>query len=444
MPRAPRLPSLHAETGSRQAALAIALARVRASAAWTADVGEAELCMHHPPFGLRDQSARIKGILWNAIPRHNTSGDASNATMLRSSDGLLVSGRRLAGGGAAARPPENETEMLQACLQLAQLFKRITGRPSRVHHGSCAVVGSSGGLTGSGQGALIDAHDAVYRFNNAPVGGPYQVDVGNRTSVWVASHVPWRGQARRVAALTASRGTASEESAALYCFNPWLGACHVDAMGGKRLGVQAPLLISPALVTAMMQIQITSGGKSGGVVRPSTGLMGVGLALASCARVSLFGFGNDSDPGMQGHCNHYYDCRTNQTNYFAGRMGYHDWHGQWRALAALIELGAMRYHPPTGKPNTFQARPPAPKPLSGRAARRGAAAAVARATATTAAIAAASGRNHTAAGGRLGGRGGGGGGGGKSTKAAGTKGSAKGSSRRAGAAAATTAAARTS
>ena len=155
MPRAPRLPSLHAEAGSRQAALAIALARVRASAAWTADVGEAELCMHHPPFGLRDQTARIKGILWNAIPRRNTSSDASNATVLRSSDGLLVSGRQLAGGSTATRLPENETEMLQACLQLAQLFKRITGRPSRIHHGTCAVVGSSGGLTGSWLALLL-------------------------------------------------------------------------------------------------------------------------------------------------------------------------------------------------------------------------------------------------------------------------------------------------
>jgi hypothetical protein len=385
MPRAPKLPALKAEVGSRQAALAIALARVRASAPWTADVSELELCMHHPPFGLRDQTGRIKGILWNALPRRNASGEAANATLTRSSDGLLVSGRRLA-GGTATRLPENETETLQACLQLARLFKRITGRPSRVHYGTCAVVGSSGGLTGSGQGARIDAHDAIYRFNNAPVGGPYEADVGNRTSVWVASHVPWRGQARRVAALAAAavnlggEGLAREEAAALYCFNPWLGACHVDAMGGKRLGIHAPpLLISPALVAAMMQIQITSGGKSGGVVRPSTGLMGVGLALASCARVSLFGFGNDSDPGMQGHCNHYYDCRTNQTNYFAGRMGYHDWHGQWRALAALIDLGAMRYYPPTGKPNAYQARPPAPKPLSGRAARRGGGAVVARA-----------------------------------------------------------------
>lgn len=387
MPRAPKLSALRADASSRSAALALALAKVRSSPAWTTDVSETDLCMHHPPFGLRDTASRIKGILWNALPRRNSSeagsrgggGAGHNATKMIVEDGLVVSGRRLAG----PRVPENETEMLEACLQLARLFKRITGRPTRPHHGTCAVVGSSGGLTGSGQGALIDAHDAVYRFNSAPVGGPYEADVGNRTSVWVASHVPWRAQARRIAALGASRldsvtavtslSSASSEGAALYCFNPWLGACHVDAMGGKRLGVSSPLFISPALVTAMMQIQITSGGKSGGVVRPSTGLMGVGLALASCARVSLFGFGNDSDPGMQGHCNHYYDCRTNQTNYFAGRMGYHDWHGQWRALAALIDLGALRYFPPTGKPNTFTTRPTAGvmRPV-GRGARRGA------------------------------------------------------------------------
>ena len=194
MPRAPKLPALHADASSRSAALALALAKVRSSPAWTTDVSETNLCMHHPPFGLRDTASRIKGILWNALPRRNSSeagsrgggGAGRNATKMIVEDGLVVSGRRLAG----PRVPENETEMLEACLQLARLFKRITGRPTRPHHGTCAVVGSSGGLAGSGQGGLIDAHDAVYRFNSAPVGGPYEADVGNRTSVWVASHVP--------------------------------------------------------------------------------------------------------------------------------------------------------------------------------------------------------------------------------------------------------------
>ena len=85
-------------------------------------------------------------------------------------------------------------------MRLSQILRLTTGRPRRREHGTCAVVGSSGGLTGSLQGAAIDAHDAVYRFNTAPTGGPYHADVGNRTSVWVASHIPWRGMARRVAA----------------------------------------------------------------------------------------------------------------------------------------------------------------------------------------------------------------------------------------------------
>ena len=68
----------------------------------------------------------------------------------------------------------------------------------------------------------------------------------------------------------------------------------------------------------------------------------------------------------------YYDCRTNQTNYFAGRMGYHDWHGQWRALAALINLGAIEYVAPTGAPNTFlKAKPTKPAGGGRGAARRG-------------------------------------------------------------------------
>ena len=340
MGRGAKLPALSKQDG--QASVALALARVRSSTAWTADASVDELCAYKPPFGLRDSAGRINGVLWTAL--HNSSAPLPHNGS---------SGRRLA--------VENQTLVTIACMQLARVLIRSTGRPSPKEHGTCAVVGSSGGLTGSRQGAQIDAHDAVYRFNTAPVGGPYIADVGNRTSVWVASHIPWRSQAKRAAAL--SRQGSSSEAAALYCFNPWLGSCHVDALGSRKFhGLTSPLLLNPQLAAGMMQMQVALGGKSGGNVRPSAGLMGVGLALASCARVSLFGFGNDTDPRMQGHCNHYYDCRTNQTNYFAGRMGYHDWHSQWKVLDTLISLGAVRYHAPTGEPNTFHRRPPPEKP----------------------------------------------------------------------------------
>uniref|UniRef100_A0A7S1XAX2 beta-galactoside alpha-(2,6)-sialyltransferase n=1 Tax=Tetraselmis chuii TaxID=63592 RepID=A0A7S1XAX2_9CHLO len=47
---------------------------------------------------------------------------------------------------------------------------------------TCAVVGSSSTLKGSGQGRDIDAHTAVIRFNDAPT-RTYQADVGSKTTI---------------------------------------------------------------------------------------------------------------------------------------------------------------------------------------------------------------------------------------------------------------------
>jgi hypothetical protein len=49
---------------------------------------------------------------------------------------------------------------------------------------TCAVVGSSNLLVGKGQGAEIDSHSAVIRFNDAPTDG-HAEDVGGRTTLRV-------------------------------------------------------------------------------------------------------------------------------------------------------------------------------------------------------------------------------------------------------------------
>ena len=56
------------------------------------------------------------------------------------------------------------------CAVLAATLKRRAGRfSSRPSYSSCAVVGSSGGLLGASSGKAVDEHEAVFRFNDAPV-----------------------------------------------------------------------------------------------------------------------------------------------------------------------------------------------------------------------------------------------------------------------------------
>ena len=52
----------------------------------------------------------------------------------------------------------------------------------RWHYKTCAVVGNSGSLLLANHGAEIDGHDAVLRMNNAPVGGRFLAQVGQKTS----------------------------------------------------------------------------------------------------------------------------------------------------------------------------------------------------------------------------------------------------------------------
>jgi hypothetical protein len=65
-------------------------------------------------------------------------------------------------------------QVLQA-VALAQLPEHDPFRTMDLT--SCAVVGSAAGLKGGGAGNAIDAHTAVFRFNEAPTKS-YEKDVG--------------------------------------------------------------------------------------------------------------------------------------------------------------------------------------------------------------------------------------------------------------------------
>ncbi|CAB1314247.1 unnamed protein product [Coregonus sp. 'balchen'] len=60
--------------------------------------------------------------------------------------------------------------------------------PLRMHCNCCALVSSSGHLTGSNRGEEIDRTECVIRMNNAPNGNNFHQDVGRRTSLRVIAH----------------------------------------------------------------------------------------------------------------------------------------------------------------------------------------------------------------------------------------------------------------
>ena len=65
-----------------------------------------------------------------------------------------------------------------------QAFARDDPVAKNARYRSCAVVGSSGHLLAAARGAEIDAHEAVFRFNTAPVRG-FERHVGRRTTLRV-------------------------------------------------------------------------------------------------------------------------------------------------------------------------------------------------------------------------------------------------------------------
>ncbi|MEM7542737.1 MAG: glycosyltransferase family 29 protein [Pseudomonadota bacterium] len=66
------------------------------------------------------------------------------------------------------------------------IYRSRNRRPLKVD-GSVAVVGSSDLLAGNHFGAAIDAHDVVFRFNLAPVGGEFLAHTGSQADYYLMS-----------------------------------------------------------------------------------------------------------------------------------------------------------------------------------------------------------------------------------------------------------------
>ncbi|XRB19548.1 glycosyltransferase family 29 protein [Pseudoscourfieldia marina] len=167
-----------------------------------------------------------------------------------------------------------------------------------LRHRSCAVVGSSGILTRSLFGEEIDAHDAVYRVNQAPTRGNCALYAGARSTVRVLN-AHWL---HRYARGGTSKDLPLERNVTIVVSR--YDAKLVSALQNRILALQrtdvSMRIVSRRVFSALSRVLLLFrksleeaglylGGAGGRV--PSTGVLTAYLAMHMCANVSLYGFG---------------------------------------------------------------------------------------------------------------------------------------------------------
>ena len=117
----------------------------------------------------------------------------------------------------------------------------------------------------------------------------------------------------------------------LYCMaQGWVGKC----MHEQRLGHVNPVFITlaPSSIStkaeAVFRARASLGSPWLSHIAPRYLCMALGMRVTREAN------------GTGGHaqqCGHYWDCKRQQSTYFAGKQGYHDWNAQWAVLSGWIE-----------------------------------------------------------------------------------------------------------
>lgn len=194
-----------------------------------------------------------------------------------------------------------------------------------VHFGSCAVVGNSGSVLSPARpcGSEIDAHDAVWRINGAPVRG-YEQFVGSRETVRVlnAAHPSYLHQLPRVMPPHWGKPPANGTPVLVVADATSAEAGEQFVRARQRFATASPASARPlarlvlkdhAVLHYYLALHAGRRRAHRGVWRadyPSTGLLAVMLATLSCRSVKLYGFslhaGRDLERYAPGACEHVY------------------------------------------------------------------------------------------------------------------------------------------
>ncbi|KAL5974650.1 glycosyltransferase 29 [Asimina triloba] len=238
-------------------------------------------------------------------------------------------------------------------LQLTDLIKHPLdqhyGFTGRNHlYSSCAVLGNSGILLKSEHGDLIDAHEAVFRLNNARTDG-FEKHVGSKTTISFVNSNILHLCSRRKGCFCHPYG----ENVAIVMY--LCQAVHLMDYMLCNASHKAPLLITDArfdvLCTRIVKYYslkrfVEGTGKDpgewaavhdGSLFHYSSGFQAVMLALGVCERVSVFGFGKSAVAKHHYHTNQKAELHLH--DYEAEYDFYHDLAQRQQAIPFLKDSG---------------------------------------------------------------------------------------------------------
>ncbi|NXI41922.1 SIA4B sialyltransferase, partial [Galbula dea] len=197
---------------------------------------------------------------------------------------------------------------------------------------TCAVVGNSGRLKGSGHGLRIDAHDWVLRMNRAKIVG-FELDVGMRTThhfMYPESAVNLRPGVHLV--LVPFKPLDLQWVASAFSTGE-LTHTYVRVKQFIKADRHKVLILSPAFLKYIHDNWTQHHGRY-----PSTGFTALLFALHTCQQVSVFGFGADSE----GNWHHYWE-----KNHWSGvfrRTKVHDAGLEFSVIERLAAEGRIIFY----------------------------------------------------------------------------------------------------
>ena len=171
------------------------------------------------------------------------------------------------------RPPFGMMFQKMTAADVRRMQENAT-LPAKQEFGSCAVVGNSGTLRLQRLGAEIDAHDAVFRVNHAPVPtlseGQVFIPFAGRKTTWRVVTSLWFKERKK------------DPSARLLvlCDRPFIYSCHNYLFETGR--IPRAHLVNPRFYAAVRE-------RVGRSKIPLAGVVTAAIALRSCESVDVYG-----------------------------------------------------------------------------------------------------------------------------------------------------------